>query len=139
MSSPVRTNDLQIVKDATDPYADEMLGFDAEDWLADDDNIALTNEQRDVALFAKQHIPHVACGHYFFHSRGKTACIVAKQMLEEIFTGPYGVEIIVGLTPLDKRGALRMNEYLGFKSHGQVETEAGPCEMVILTKKEWNA
>jgi hypothetical protein len=58
-------------------------------------------------------------------------------MLKEIFTGPYDVEVIEGLSPLGKLGARWLNRKLGFKSHGVVDTVSGPCEIVIMTKNEW--
>jgi len=133
-----RTNELSVVEAAVNPYKDEIVGFDAESWLANPANVALTNEKEDVALFERQvSLPNTVCGHYFFHSRGKQARTAAIEMLRQAFTGPYEINTIIGLTPLDKRGALWMNKQLGFKSHGQVDTEIGPCEFVTLTKQEW--
>lgn len=132
----MRTFDLELVKSATDPYRDETVGFNPQKWLESPQNVALTNNNGDIALFERE-LPGIVTGHYFFHSRGKEALKAAKQMLEEAFTGDYDIKVIRGLTPLDKLGALWMNKKLGFKSYGKVETLAGPCELVILTKKEW--
>lgn len=134
----MRTTDINIVKAATDPWVEEIQGFEVEEWLAHGGNVALTNEDGDVALFERQYLaPHTVCGHYFFHSRGPKAAKAAVALLAEAFTGPYNIDVIVGLTPLNKKGALRMNEFLGFKSNGQIETVIGPCEFVMLTKQEW--
>lgn len=134
----MRTTDLAVVKAATDPWAHELIGFNPEEWLAHPTNIALTNEYGDVALFERQYLKsNMVCGHYFFHSRGPRAAKAAIELLKEAFTGPYNIDIITGLTPLDKTGALRMNEFLGFQSHGQLDTVIGPCEFVMLTKQEW--
>lgn len=135
---PKRTTDISIIKIATDPWLHELVGFDAKKWLSNNRNIALTNDRGDVVLLDKWNLPnHIYCGHYFFLSRGEEAKEAATEMLKEVFTGPYEIEVLVGLTPVDKRGAIRMNEYLGFNFQGKVETEIGPCEFVLLTKKEW--
>jgi hypothetical protein len=134
----MRTTDLSVIHAATDPWKEEIVGFDPEVWINIPGNLALTNEYGDVALFERQYLqPSAVCGHYFFHSRGVKACKVAKQFLGEAFSGSYGISTIIGLTPLTKRGALRMNNYLGFQSLGQIETVIGPCELVMLTKEQW--
>jgi hypothetical protein len=136
----MRTTDLAIVKAATDPWADDLRGFWPEAWLAVEGNVALTNENGDVALFERHYLqPHSVFGHYFFHSRGIAAYRAAVEFLEEAFTGPYDIETIMGLTPHTKKGALGLNTKLGFTSLGTVETPAGPCEMVFLTKPDWES
>lgn len=132
----MRTFDLELVKSATDPYKDELHGFDPKNWLSNARNVALTNDNGDIALFERE-LPGIVTGHYFFHSRGREALNAAVEMLKEAFTGDFDIELIRGLTPTDNLGALWMNKKLGFKSYGKVETLAGPCELVILTKKEW--
>jgi hypothetical protein len=134
----MRTKSVSIVKNATDPYKDEIVGFEPDKWLDNPANVALTNEDGDVSLFERQlGLPGTVCGHYFFHSRGKKARETAVAMLKQAFTGPYNITTIIGLTPLDNLGALWMNKQLGFKSYGQVDTETGMCEFVVLTKHEW--
>jgi len=134
-----RTIKLHDVLQATDAYMKDIQGFYPEEWLDNDANVALIDpETRDVALFERQHkTPHAVHGHYFFHSRGKSAVKSAKAALEEIFSGRYNVEVICGLTPLDNKGALWMNRRLGFKSYGHTDTAAGLCDFVVLTKQEW--
>ena len=133
-----RTNSVSKIVKAVAQYQEEVVGFDPPDWLKNTDNVALVKGE-DVSLFERQYAlgSDVVCGHYFFFSRGKEACNTAKEMLKEIFTGPYNVQRIVGLTPVDHRAALWMNRQLGFKSYGQIDTAAGPCEFVLLTKEEW--
>jgi len=133
-----RTFDIDVVKAATDPYKEGLYGFNPEDWIEGTENIALVNEDKDVALFERE-IPGIVTGHYFFVSRGRAAVRVAKEMLKEAFTKDYDIKVIRGLTPLQKLGARWMNKQLGFKSYGVVNTIAGPCELVILTKEEWEA
>lgn len=134
----MRTTDLSIIHAATDPWKEEIVGFDPEVWINIPGNLALTNEYGDVALFERQwRQPSSVCGHYFFKSRGVRACRVAKEFLKEIFEGDYDVQVVIGITPDNKAGALRMNKYLGFQSLGSIDTEVGPCELVMLTKQEW--
>lgn len=136
----MRTLDIGILSRATDQCATELMHLNVDEWLSNTNNVALTNDNGDVAMFERQYRqPNTVCGHYFFHSRGKQARQAAQELLAEAFTGPYGIEIIVGLTPTTHKGALWMNKQLGFKSHGQIDTSAGPCELVILTKKEWES
>lgn len=132
----MRTYDVNIVTDATDQFAENIYGFIPEEWLANDDNVALTNEHGDVSLFERE-MPGVVTGHYFFHSRGRDAITAAEQMLREAFTGDYDIKLIRGLTPLKTLGARWLSRQLGFSSYGVVETTVGCCELVILTKQEW--
>jgi len=131
-----RTKDLDTIIKATEEYKDSLYGFYPEEWIKCDSNVALTNEYGDVSFFERE-LPFVVSGHYFFFSRGKQALTEAKKMLREAFTGPYNIEVIRGLSPLQKLGARWMNKQLGFRSYGVVQTMAGPCELVILTKTEW--
>lgn len=134
----MRTVDADLVRNAVGLYDTNVVGLDPEQWVGNPANVALTNEEGDVALFERQwRLPSSVCGHYFFKSRGRAAIDAALQMLEEIFTGPYGVQTIIGLTPLDNRPALWMNRKIGFTSGGVIDTEIGPCELVILTKDRW--
>lgn len=136
----MRTTDLAVIKAATDPWSEELHGFWPEAWVTIPENVALTNERGDVALFERHASNEKAVlGHYFFHSRGKAAYGAAVAMLEEAFNGPYEIEVIMGLTPHSKKGALGMNKKLGFKSLGETETFSGPCEMVVMTKPDWES
>lgn len=134
----MRTYDIDKVTAAVTQYAEEVVGFDPEQWLEDANNIALINENNDIALFEKQQdLRRTVCGHYFFFSRGKEAIKAARQFLEEIFSEAYLVETITGLTPENHKGALWMNKKLGFQEHGLVDTVIGPCRFVLLTKQQW--
>lgn len=135
-----RTRNVLSVQKAVAQYADRIVGFDPVVWLSDPSNIALTNRQGDIALFEDQSkMPGAVCGHYFFFSRGRDAIKTSKEMLKEIFKHGYGVDRIIGLTPVDNLGALWMNKRLGFKEYGEIGTEAGLCKFVILTKNEWES
>jgi hypothetical protein len=134
----MRTFDIEKVVAATQDY--ETEGFHPSEWLSHDGNIALINDNEDIALFEEQSdlAPGTVCGHYFFFSRGKQAVKAAENFLEEIFSEPeYSVKTIMGLTPTDHKGALWMNKRLGFKEHGTVDTVIGPCKFVLMTKEQW--
>lgn len=134
----MRTYDIDIVKSGLSELNYDPANLNVTEWLNTEGNIALTNENKDVALFESQVLnPGAVCGHYFFHSRGKQARDAAKEFLKELFTGPYDVKVILGLTPTDNKGALWMNRQLKFSSHGQVDTDVGPCEFVLLFKRDW--
>jgi RimJ/RimL family protein N-acetyltransferase len=135
----MRTTNKSLVLGAVSQYPPATEAVNLESWLMCEQNIALTNENKDVALFERNEFNPIAVyGHYFFWSRGRDAVKAAKQFLEEVFTTKhYGVEVIVGLTPVDNKAALWMNRRLGFK---QVDTLRGPdgdVQMVTLTKQDW--
>lgn len=118
------------------PYENELKGFHPKEWLEDEQNVCLTDGNGNFTLF-QRFMPEVVMGHYFLKVRGREALNLCKEFLKEIFTGPYNVSIIQGITPHNKLGALWMNKQLGFKSAGTVETEIGPHELVVLSKLQW--
>lgn len=136
MKKPYRTKDPKKIQKATNQYAEKIEGFDPEDWVQNEENVALINEKGDVSLFERDS-PSVVSGHYFFFSRGNEAVSVAKAMLTEIFSGPYNVKAVKGLTPLENLGARWVNRKLGFKEYGVIHTTLGPHLLVIMTKDEW--
>lgn len=133
-----RTYDPVLVAYALETYDETPLGLDISDWLMYNTNVALADEHGNVALFERQaRLPSSVCGHYFFHSRGRAAINAAEGFLKEIFTGPYDVQTIIGLTPVEHKGANWMNRKLGFKQHDTIDTEVGPCGFFLLTKNTW--
>jgi hypothetical protein len=130
----MRTYSADVLFEATKNY--ETHGFYPEEWIKNEDNVALINNLGDLALFERQSAG-VVYGHYFFNSRGKDALKAAKEFLYEIFTNDYDVKVIIGLTPEEHLGARWLNRKLGLKSQGILETFAGPHELVILTKQDW--
>lgn len=132
-----RNYDVDSLMETMGPYEHELKGFYPADWLADDQNVCLTDGEGNFTLFERE-LPGVVTGHYFLRDRGKKAFDLCEEFLTEIFTGPYDVRIIQGLTPHDKKGALFMNRKLGFKSKGTVDTIVGPCELVAMTKEEFD-
>ena len=131
-----RNHDVGLLMETMGPYEDELVGFYPEEWLANKDNVCLTDGNGNFTLF-QRFSPEVVMGHYFLKARGKEAIKLCEEFLEEIFTGPYNVSIIQGITPHNKLGALWMNKKLGFKSSGTVNTIAGLCELVVLSKLDW--
>jgi hypothetical protein len=126
-----------LVAQAVAQYAEEIVGLDIPSWLKNPKNIALTNDNKDVVMFEDQAGSLGAvCGHYFLFSRGRKAIEACKEFLAELFT-ETDVKIVLGLTPENNKAALWMNRQLGFKEHGTIETEIGPCRFVILSKDTW--
>lgn len=112
-----------------------IVGFYPEEWVKESRNIALTNYNDDIALF-EWFKDGCVYGHYFFRSRGRAAVIAAQEFISELFT-TTDIKVIVGMTPITNKKAKWMNRMLGFKYTGIVKTEAGPCELVIMTKQDW--
>ena len=131
-----RTTEVLPLLETMEPYL-PIEGFDPEEWLNDENNIALTNGEGDFALFEYEYLG-VYSGHYFYKARGKKALQASKEFLKHLFTNYY-VRAIRGLSPLEHLGARWLNKQLGFKSYGILETPVGPHELVILTKQEWEA
>lgn len=134
----MRTFDSHLITKAVSQYAEQITGFEPDEWTQNTWNVALTNDNEDIALFERQELNPVAVfGHYFFWSRGKDAVKAAKEFLKEIFTDGYSVEVIMGLTPVEHKGALWLNKQLGFKPVEIVNSHVGDLQMVMLTKNEW--
>lgn len=129
----MRTEDPIALRKTMEPHL-PIEGFTPEGWLSNEENHCLTNGDGDFGLFELIK-PGVYYGHYFFKSRGKEAVKVSKEFLEEAF-GEFA-EVIVGLTPSNNKAAKWMSRHIGFTSHGEIETDQGPHELFILTKKEY--
>lgn len=129
-----KIDSLDFIKSATHDYRNDMAGFDPETWL-DGENIALGNDNGDLCLLEKS-ADKIYTGHYFFKVRGKEAIALAKDLLKYIFT-ETDAEVIRGLTPLRKVGARYVSRQIGMKSYGIIKTIVDPCEIFIITRKEW--
>lgn len=131
-----RTKNAKDLADVTEPYRNELLGFEPENWLANSNNIALTDGLKNFSLFEFE-LDGIYTGHYFFgNARGREALAIAKEMVREAFSN-HPIKVIRGLTPLEKLGARWLSRQTGFTSHGVVQTTTGPCELFILSKDEW--
>ena len=132
----MRTTSTKLVCEAIAQYPPAIQAVDPQQWLMFEDNVALTNDNRDVAMFERSETsPTSVYGHYFFRSRGRDAIKAGKEFLKELFTTKhYGVEAVIGLTPVDNKAALWMNRQLGFKQIDVLRGPDGDVVMVTLTK-----
>ncbi len=130
-----RTFSPEVIQKAVDLFPEGTETFDPSDWLSKEKNIAITNDKGDVILLDYQH-EKVYCGHWFFFSRGRQAIEAAEDAGEYIFN-KTPCEVIIGATPLQKLGARWLSKKMGFTSYGVLEYDQGPCELLILTKKEY--
>jgi hypothetical protein len=129
--------DPRLIYEAVELYSsDDPINIDAESWLGNTRNIALTDERGNVGMFDEA-APGVYTGHYFFKDRGKAAKALAVRMLLEMFDD-RDAKVIRGLTPVDNRPAVWMTRHLGFKDYGTVETWIGDCIIFIMTKEEFD-
>lgn len=135
----MQTRNIEKIQKAVLQYPEAANNFDAKTWIENERNIALINEQEDVALFERyDQQQNAVFGHYFFFSRGKEAIETANQFLKEIFTTPeYSVKIILGFTPVEHKAALWMNKRLGFETLGIVNIDNEDYQLVMLTKPMW--
>lgn len=131
----MRTFDPAALEFATQEYQHEFMGFDAHALASNPRNIVLYNSRGDVALFEYAD-DSVVWGHYFFQSRGKSAVHSGTEFLHELFEG-YPVRQIMGMTPLNKKGALWMNRRLGFRTITEIDTPKGLMRIVALSRSEW--
>lgn len=128
-----RTTAVQDVRDAVSLYDGKVSGLDPESWIANPNNIALTDGEGNFNLLEYVK-PGMYTGHVFYVSRGKKAIELMKEALDKTFS-EYPVEVIVGLTPIEKVGARWLSRKVGFKGHGIIKTIIGPCEVFIMTKE----
>jgi len=127
-----RMHDPDLVREALKLYPFEDIDLDVDSWIADPDNIVLSDDRGNLGLFELSSTG-VYNGHYFFKDRGRYAINLAVEMLATVFE-KYRAEMVQGLTPTKHKAALWMNRQLGFQSHGVTDTWRGPHEIVILTK-----
>lgn len=135
----MRTWDVMKIEPAITKFLGPNHTVDPIDWVSQPENIVLTNEEGDLALFEYSFpIKRVYAGHYYFKSRGRMAITAARNFLDEIFNTCYNIHILMGLTPIDRRDAKWMNRMIGFTSYGLEEINGKQYELFIMTKKEFN-
>jgi hypothetical protein len=117
------------------PFKKDLLGMSLEMWYADQNNVALTDGV-DYGLFELTS-PGVYTGHSFCISRGKDAREFYRNAIDYLFRN-YDCKAIRGLTPCSNKAACWMARQGGFTSYGIIDTDIGPHEVFILTKKEYN-
>lgn len=131
-----RSTDWEALKEVVSGYSDKWIGFDAQALVENPLNYLITDGKDNFALFEHED-DKVYYGHYLFKTRGpENTFEVAKKLLGYFFNCS-DAELVMGLTPVTHYGALNLNEKLGFKSHGIVETITGPHYKVSITKKEF--
>ncbi len=118
-------------------YKDSWIGFDAEDLVNNMDNVLVTDEDHNYALFEYDE-PGVYYGHYMFTGRGPSNTYKIAQNLLGFFFREFPAKTVMGLTPTEHKGALRLNKALGFKIDELVDTEAGPHFRVSINKEDFN-
>lgn len=117
-------------------YKHAWVGFDAKELVENEDNVLVTDGENNYGLF-EFYEPGVYHGHYMFTARGKENTeAVAKTLLGFFFQLVPCTEVL-GLTPVTHRGAIRLNQLLGFTFHDVIETEAGPHYQVSLKKEDF--
>lgn len=110
------------------------INVDVLEWIKDPRNLAL-EEDGNFGVF-EYNWDHVYTGHYFFKVRGKEAKELSIRMLRIAFE-EYEMQTVRGLTPIEHRGAVMMTRWLGFEDHGTIDTEAGPCWIFTLTRRQF--
>lgn len=128
-----RTNNPTLIAMATKGHHGD--DFIPEVWAEDGRNIALVTDKGDINLFQYQ-AEGTYVGHFFYISRGKNAVRVANDMLDAIFKYD-DVQVILGLTPVDKLGAKWLARKIGFKSHGEIDTPPGRCELFVMSRSDY--
>lgn len=133
----MRTYDTQLIQEAIKIISPDDTTTIAEEWLDVPTNIALINDNGDIALF-EIGFKDIYTGHYCFKARGRGAISAAKGFLDELFNTCYNVDILLGLVPITHLPARWLSRQIGFKSHGIVEGPKRHYEMFIMTKREFN-
>lgn len=105
-------------------------------FLADHDNIVLVNDEGDVGIMEPHGSPYVYKVHYFFLQRGKEAVKASKAFLTEAFTN-YPCHLMMGFTPIDKKGAMWMTRHLGFKPLSVETINGRDFQVWTMHKKEY--
>lgn len=131
----MRTYDIQVIEAALDQVKDDLKGMPVSDWLANPKNIAMINSNGDIGLL--EHRGGGAyCPHMFFFSRGKAAVKAGADFLTEAFE--HGAKVLIGFTPLDKKGACWLVRHLGLEIVGTEDIDERPHMISTLIKKDWD-
>jgi hypothetical protein len=130
-----RSFDYRKLDEVVKPYKEAWVGFDAQQIVEDEENILVTDDNENFALFEFAR-PGVYYGHYMFKERGKNTINVAKNLLGFFFR-EFPVRVVLGLAPTDHLGSVRLTRKLGFTFHGVIDTEAGPHYQVSLKKDDF--
>lgn len=125
------------ISEAAKLFGYQVAGFYPDQWVKDLNNIALVDENGNMALFEVEN-GTLASGHYLFKHKGQAGINSGLAIIAELFTNPcYNIKAIRGFTPEENRAAKLVSRKLGFKEVAVVDTVEGPCSLFVLTKEEW--
>jgi hypothetical protein len=133
----LRTKDLEKITPAIEFLSHGTV--DPQDWIDNKNNIVLENSNGDLAIFefAIKDKP-IYSAHYYFKSRGREAIKAGKAFLDELFNSDYGVNVLMGMVPDERKDVKWMTRQLGLKSYGPQEARGKLYELFIITKEEFN-
>lgn len=133
---PRKTKDWEGLRDAMADFSQDWEGFDPKALVEADGNVLVTDGEGNYGLFECEE-PGVFYGHYLFTARGPYKTFrIAKELLGYFFDF-FEVETVMGLTPVDHRGANLLNHKLGFKYLKVTDTVKGPHHLVALRKEDF--
>jgi hypothetical protein len=116
-------------------------GLVGADWLARKENVPVTFDNGDIALFDYEG-DDVYQVHFLFQSRGRKAIDHARESFKTMFM-EHGAALIMGLTPVAMRHARIFNRWIGGHSAGTRWAPEGPglpdveFELFVLSKFQW--
>lgn len=110
-------------------------GLVGADWLAKKENVPVTFDNGDIALFDYEG-DDVYQVHFLFQSRGRKAIEHARESFKIMFT-EHGASLIMGLVPEFRRDVALLARWAGGNSAGMRPTSDGPCELFVLSKFQW--
>lgn len=118
-------------------YKEAWVGFDPQELIENEENILVTDGNENYGLF-EYHDDGVYYGHYLFTARGPQNTFRIARDLLGFFFKSFPVQTVLGLTPVEHEGAIRLNKLLGFTFGEVVDTEAGPHHQVHIHKEDFN-
>jgi hypothetical protein len=133
-----RTYSVEEVTLGTDQILSDIKErFRPEEWLSDRRNIAMVNDNGDIAAFEPHGSEGVFKGHYFFQSRGAEAVKAAKEFLSEAFS-EYDIHRLMGFTQVSKKGAMWITRHLGFTPLGIENINGEDFQVWTMHRSEYH-
>jgi hypothetical protein len=130
ISSPI---DLAAHLAATVPDHLHDGRFSSIVWLKDPRNVALKIGP-DLAMFEWLG-PQSYLGHCWMASRGRTALLHARAMLDDM-TAEYGATLIRGEVPVSNRKMRLFAGWLGFEEEGEALRPWGRCTLMSYREQK---
>jgi hypothetical protein len=116
--------------------SDDAIGFDAFELITNPNNVLLWDGADNYSLFEYADYG-IYLGHYFFTSaRGKTAYILAKNMLNKLKEIDKKAVKVMGVIAKENKKASWMTAQLGFKKVNEYESQVGTMKVSELMLKE---